>query len=122
MGTKRGHTAFQSPEGLGPAAASLAVTVVWRRSSGHIPAAPPPLSSQFVPQELGTSLSPPVTSGHGGLGGEDASVGRGQVEGSHWGWSSCTAAAQAGAGLGQEEVNPSHSPVKFGQVTAFPKA
>lgn len=30
--------------------------------------------------------------------------------------------AQAGAGLGQEEVNPSHSPVKFGQVTAFPKA
>lgn len=93
-----------------------------RRSSGHIPAAPPPLSSQFVPQEPRTSLSPPVTSGHGGLGGEDASVGRGQVEGSRWGWSPCTAAAQAGAGLGQEEVNPSHSPVKFGQVTALPKA
>lgn len=92
MGTKRGHTAFQSPEGLGPAAASLAVTVVWRQSSGHIPAAPPPLSSQFVPQEPRTSLSPPVTGGHGGLGGEDAAVGRGQVEGSPWGWSPCTPA------------------------------
>lgn len=50
------------------------------------------------------------------------SVGQGQVERSHWGWSPCTPAAQAGAGLGQEEVNHSQSLVKFGQVTAFPKA